>query len=126
VVQGRADVVQVEADVVQVEADVMQGPATRRRVGVDVAQVLEIDGTDETDEIDDETDETDDGTDETETDETDEVDFSSVQREPAAGNVTQRGAERLKNSVMLVRLKKEDPLPVHFFFQTTALESSDH
>jgi hypothetical protein len=65
VVQGRADVVQVEADVVQVEADVMQGPATRRRVGVDVAQVLEIDGTDETDEIDDETDETDDGTDET-------------------------------------------------------------
>jgi hypothetical protein len=84
----------------------MQGPATRRRVGVDVAQVLKID---ETDEIDDETDETDDETDEIddETDETDEVDVSSVQREPAAGNVTQRGAERLKNSRELARSKNE-------------------
>jgi hypothetical protein len=60
--------------------------------------------TDETDEIDetDEADETDD-----ETDETDETDVSTVQRDPAAGNVTQREAERLKNSRALARSKKE-------------------
>jgi hypothetical protein len=106
--QVEADVVQGRTDVVQVEVDVMQGPATRRRVAVDVAQ--ENDGTDETNEIGDETDETDeigDETDETETDETDETDdFSSVQREPAAGNIAQRGAERLKNSRQLARSKE--------------------
>jgi hypothetical protein len=64
----------------------------------------EIDGTDETDEIGDKIDETE--TDETETDETDDVDFSSLQREPAAGNVARRGAERLKNSRELARFKK--------------------
>jgi hypothetical protein len=53
---------------------------------------------DETDEIDD--------TDEADETDGDEVDVSSVQREPAAGNVTQREAERLKNSRELARSKK--------------------
>jgi hypothetical protein len=107
VAQGLATRRRVEADVVQglatrcrVEADVVQGLATRRRVGTDVAQGLatrsrvKIDETDETDEI-------------NETDETDEINVSSVQRDPAAGNVTQREAERLKNARALVRSKKE-------------------
>jgi hypothetical protein len=60
--------------------------------------------TDETDEIDetDEADETD-----VSSDEADETNVSSVQRDPAAGNVTQREAERLKNARALARSKKE-------------------
>ncbi len=74
----------------------VKGHATRRRVAVDVAQ--ENDETDETNEIGDETDETDEIGDETD-------DLSSLQREPAAGNIAQRGAERLKNSRQLARSK---------------------
>jgi hypothetical protein len=88
VAQGLATRRRVEADVVQglatrcrVEADVVQGLATRRRVGADVAQGL---ATRRRVEI-------------------DETDVSSVQRDPAAGNVTQREAERLKNTWALVR-----------------------
>jgi hypothetical protein len=108
-VQWLATGCRVGADVVQGRGRRDAGTRDEAQGGVDVAQVLKIDETDETDEIDDETDETDDETDEIddETYETDEVDVSSVQREPAAGNVTQRGAERLKNSRELARSKNE-------------------
>jgi hypothetical protein len=75
----------------------------------------ETDGTDETDEAD-ETDVTSDGA--------DEIDVSSVQRDPAAGNVTQREAERLKNARALVMFKW-DFLPV-FLHPSESLPSRPH
>jgi hypothetical protein len=100
-VQGRSDVVQVWTDVVK-------GSATRRRPQNQRDRRDRRDrrrnrrSPTKTDTIYDETDDETDG----EASKAGEVDFSSVQREPAAGDVAQRGAERLKNSGELVRFSK--------------------